>query len=100
MTGHNIEVDSDPSRKYDVALHVINKENNIIARKHIIRLDGIYFDTTCRLGDSANSLIQEHRNECDGVIYQSKFSEKMCNKYLGKFNGPSTIIHNGDDPKI
>lgn len=95
---YNIEVGNNPLEKYDIALHVINKDNNIISKKHIIRLDGIYFDSTNRSGDAVNISICKHRNKCDGVIYQSKFSEKMCNKYLGEFNGKSIIIPNGDDP--
>jgi len=45
-----------------------------------------------------NAGIAKSMHGADGVIYQSVFSKNMCNRYLGKYAGPSEVIFNGADP--
>ena len=62
----------------------------------MLRLDGVYYDKANRF-PSRNSLISKSHRNADGIIYQSKFSKKMCEKYLGRRKKGSVIdvIHNG-----
>ena len=41
----------------------------------------------------------EAMKKADGVIYQSDFSRKMCNKFIGKPSGKQAIIFNGANPE-
>jgi glycosyltransferase involved in cell wall biosynthesis len=94
-----VSVSDDVSQKYDIAMHLIRHKNKVKAKKHIVRLDGVYHDKMINY-KSRNAPIKSDLHKNNAVIYQSKFSKKMCNKYLGKFSGPSTIISNGADPKF
>lgn len=62
----------------------------------VLRLDGIYYDKANRF-QSHNSLISKSHRNADGIIYQSKFSMKMCEKYLAsrRKNAIIDVIHNG-----
>lgn len=94
-----IEVTADPEAKADLCLGI----GKFLypykrCRKKILRL-----------GDAHKSLTENYKKLnkrkakavqiADGVIYQSKYSKKLCRHFLGKERCPSTIIFNGADPK-
>lgn len=80
----------------DIALHLSKIKEQIKAKKHIIRYDGVYHNIDQDY-ISMNQAMAKHMRYADGVIYQSEFSKAMCDCYLGKFNGKSKIIFNGAD---
>jgi len=84
------------SEKYDIALYLIKIKEKINAKRHIIRYDGIYHNTDHDY-KHLNKEISKHMKQASGVVYQSEFSKIMCEKYLGKHNGPFAVIHNGID---
>ena len=59
------------------------------------RLDGIYFNTISDY-ESQNRNIKRTYDMSDGVIFQSKFNEKLITKYFGEHKN-SIVIHNGAD---
>ena len=81
----------------DVSIHngTIGKKSGKIK---ILRLDGAYHNTFVKY-KSMNKPLKKGLEIADGVIYQSRFSKKLCNKFLGKFNRRHTIINNGFDCK-
>ena len=64
--------------------------------KVIFRADGVYNNINTKYY-VLNNRIKKTINFSDGIVYQSKFSKIICEKYLGKFHGPSVIINNGFD---
>jgi glycosyltransferase involved in cell wall biosynthesis len=86
---------TNKSEKCDIALHLIKIEK-VNAKHHIIRYDGVYHNTDQDY-KHINKEISKHMKNAHGVVYQSEFSKIMCKKYLGKFTGPSAVIHNGID---
>jgi len=89
---------TNKSEKCDVALHVI-KFKEINAKHHIIRYDGIYHNIDQDY-KHLNKEISKYIKSVSGIVYQSEFSKIMCEKYLGKFSGPSNIIYNGIDVSL
>ena len=69
------------------------------------RLDGVYYPRSSagvfwRLHNLPLSIIR--RYFASSIVYQSKFSQEQCEKYLWPLsrNKPSTIIYNGVDTKL
>jgi len=92
-----IEMTADTTASADVSVNVIAIENDI-AKVRIVRLDGVYHNTGMNyLGK--NKRFRDNLFASDGVVFQSKFSEQMCEKYLGHYKGPRQVIHNGTDPE-
>jgi glycosyltransferase involved in cell wall biosynthesis len=93
---YNIKIINDPQQKHDITLNMVEL-NKSKGKLNIVRLDGVYFNTQ---GDykTHNKIIANSLHKSDAVIYQSKFGLKLCNRYLGEFKGPKTIIHNGANP--
>lgn len=83
----------DASQPHDFALHVIKVRQSTDACR-IMRLNGVYHNTAQDYR-KMNNAIKSNREKCHAVVYQSKFSKIMNEKYLGKFSGPDTIIFNG-----
>jgi len=72
----------------------------IKGKKIIQRLDGVYYPMSVvgknyRFFNLHLKIIRKYF--ADYCIYQSKYSEKVCNIYLGAINKPKTIIYNGVD---
>ncbi len=86
--------------RHDILLAFIRDSNIEYSRgggaKIIQRLDGIYHNLDVDYNEK-NSSIGETRREVDAVIYQSKFSKAMVNRYLGKVGKMSFVIPNGAD---
>jgi len=94
-----IKASDSTSGRYDIALHVIRHKHKVNAKKHIVRLDGVYHDKMLDYR-FRNKPIKRDLHLSDAVVYQSKFSRRICNEYLGKFKGPAAVISNGADPNF
>ena len=92
--GHRVT--NAPFEKVDVALHSV-KVKSVKASVNVLRLDGVYFDTKLDYRKKNQSIRQSFRL-ADGIVYQSQWAKAMCDRYLGKFDGPTAIILNGADP--
>ncbi len=80
---------------HDVSLHMVKLAKSR-SKKRVVRLDGVYHDTGLNY-KARNKVLKTNLHAADAVVYQSKFSKAICDKYLGKFRGPASIIHNGAD---
>ena len=81
--------------KHDITLQaglITEREKS----KVVLRLDGVYNNIDIKY-NVLNNRIKKSIHYSDALIYQSKFSKIMCEKYLGRFNSLSTIIFNGFD---
>lgn len=88
------DIVTDENSRVDVALHNVRvRKNN--APINIIRIDGVYHDIKKNYKKLNKSIFKGYHVDPDGIIFQSKFSNRMADRYLGKFEGPSTIIPNG-----
>lgn len=83
------------SASHDVSLNVI-KLANVKSQKKVLRLDGVYHNTAMDY-KGRNKVLQRNLRAADAIIYQSKFSKSICDKYLGRFKGKVAIIPNGAD---
>lgn len=90
-----VQIFSDPKIKVDVSLNVI-RINHSKSKVKLLRLDGIWHDTGKNFREK-NLSIKRNLQKADGVVYQSCFSEKMGEKYLGKAICPVKVISNGSD---
>ncbi len=88
----DIKIVHDPKKKFDIEIVFLRQ---LIHHKKpkIIRVDGCYYE---RKRLNQNNQIQEAINKSNAVIFQSKFSKKMCKAFL-KIKKPSYIVHNGID---
>ncbi len=66
----------------------------------IHRADGVYFDLDHSGHTGMNKRIQRVINKSHAVIFQSKYSKKICKGILKVNKSNSRIIHNGCDPDI
>jgi len=64
--------------------------------KNILRLDNAWINRKMNSAKK-NRKISKTMHKCDGVIYQSQYSKKICNKFIGNHNVYS-VIFNGCDP--
>ncbi|KKK52114.1 hypothetical protein LCGC14_3108160, partial [marine sediment metagenome] len=91
--GHDVV---DTSKEADVQLSVI-KINVKSGLPVVLRLDGIYYDKAENY-NARNSDISRSHSMADAVVYQSKFSKVMCEKYLSKRKTKIyDIVYNGVD---
>jgi glycosyltransferase involved in cell wall biosynthesis len=93
MVRLEMDVVKKPSVPHDVSLLLI-KPKPTAGKRKVVRLDGVNYSTTSKANRGLASLL----HSADGVIYQSEFSKKMCDKCLGKFKGLKAVIFNGADP--
>jgi len=65
----------------------------------LLRIDGIYYDLDTDY-KARNSSISNSNSIADAVIYQSNYSEKLCEKFLKprKTGAISKVVYNGVDP--
>ena len=97
MKKNGVDVSDDVSASYDIALSIIKNKSHVKTRKNILRLDGAYHDKYMNYKKPNKEIARELRSS-DGIVYQSVFSKKICDTFVGVFNGPTSIIHNGADP--
>ena len=91
--GHKIVKHASDS--HDVSLHIVKIREG--KGKKVLRLDGVCHNNAMNIKVKNKELARALRG-ADGVVYQSEFSKKLCDKYLGKFKGPTCVISNGADP--
>lgn len=91
--GHRIA--NDPSQA-DVQLSVVRISNKS-GLPTVLRLDGIYYDKATDYNKRNISISNSH---CiaSAVIYQSRTSKRMCERYLAPRKGMAKVIHNGINP--
>jgi len=82
----------------DISLNVI-RIKHYKAKVKVLRLDGVWHDVG-KDWKGKNKSIKRSLNEADGVIYQSKFSNRMADMYLGVPKCPTCVIRNGSLPKF
>jgi glycosyltransferase involved in cell wall biosynthesis len=89
-----VSVTKNPKDKFDVELSIIRFLNRH-KRPNVLRIDGVYYRPDVL---RKNNEIKTSIRRASHVIYQSKFSFRMCCKILG-IGGthPHSIIHNGID---
>ena len=89
----NIEIITNPSVQHDISLQIVclRKTNT---KHYVLRFDGVWHNTSMNYA-AKNILLRQSLNKADGIVYQSKFSKKMCDKYLSKFEKKWSIIFNG-----
>lgn len=94
LVGKGVEVVS-PVDSYDILLAFIEWTYYVRPRAKLIqRLDGIWFNSGMNW-KSANMPIAGTYKNADGVIFQSQFNKKLTEKYFGKCDTISCVIHNG-----
>ena len=82
--------------KYDIKLLAgLTKKRD--SAKVVFRADGVYNNVKVKY-ENLNRRIEKTIGFSDAIIYQSKFSKVMCEKYIGKFKGQTETIFNGFDP--
>ena len=90
-----IKTTSNTEKECDIALHITKIKNKVRASKNIIRLNGIIHNTKQKYKE-LNKSIKHSTDKADALIFQSKFSQQMFEKYVEKYeNKPKTIIFNG-----
>ena len=67
-------------------------------KARVLRLGPVHADTRKNI-KWLNYLKQQAHKRCEGVVYQSEFSKKMCQKFIGKPKGKTAIIFNGARPE-
>lgn len=92
-------VTRNPRESSDVSLQAIFVYSNN-AKYTVLRLDGVHHNVLKDYKRVNTSIVERGVKNADAIVYQSEFSRKMCNKYLGKFEGRTTVIYNGADPKF
>jgi len=58
--------------------------------KNVIRLDNAWMNSKIN-SQGRNRKIRKTMQKCDGVVYQGKYSKKVCQKFIGK-HAQSVII--------
>jgi len=90
-----VSVTANVGKKCDVALHLTKMRHKMNAI-NVVRFDGVYHNTDQDY-KMLNAVIKKESSRADAVIYQSKFSQIMSEKYVHKFDKPKTVIYNGAD---
>lgn len=93
----DIEWVRDLRQPSDISLHIIRAPKQCVAKKKIIRLDGCWHNSSINW-KAKNEGISSGLDDADAVVYQSDFSQRICEHYLGVRSIPKMIIHNGADP--
>lgn len=85
--------------KSDIDFHISRfhyKSKRCKAR--VLRLGPVHADTRKNY-KYLNYLKQKALKRCEGVVYQSKFSKRFCDKFIGKARKKWAIIFNGARPE-
>jgi len=95
----NINIIKNWREEHDLSLHVTKIEKDKKEVKKILRLNGVYHNLSQDY-KKLNINLKKNMHKPDAIVYQSLFSKKICDKYIGKFQKPITIISNGFDSSI
>jgi len=78
----------------DVSLCFIESPQEISCPR-VLRLDGIYFNTSQDY-TSLNKSIRKTYDNSAGIVFQSEFNRELITRYFGEHEN-TTVIHNGAD---
>ncbi len=92
----DVEVIRDPERSHDISLHISKIKIATAGKKNIVRIDGCIMDITKNY-KKANKAFRKAFQRADGVIYQTNFCKKACNKFIGSPACDTDVIFNGAD---
>ena len=92
----NVKVVQSGDKRHDVSLHIGAVGSAKFSGKKVIRFDGVWHNIDQPF-KKKNKLMTNIMMKADGIVYQTKFCRSLCDKYLGKFDGPSAVIMNGAD---
>ena len=91
-----VEVTTSPGDKVDINLSIgKNVYDPVNATKKVLRLGPAHIGKTHKKGNEPK--VKALRS-ADGVIYQSEFGKRMCDKFLGKAKCKTQVIYNGVEP--
>jgi len=93
-----VKVTFEPGSKYDIVLGFGKFLEKHDTKKKIVRLGPCHIDKNEDY-KKLNKRKKKAMHSADGVIYQSKFSKKLCRSFMGKPDCPEAVIFNGADPK-
>jgi len=85
-----------PGQPADINLAVGKNVWESTAKKNVIRLGDAHKEKGHK---KLNKRKWKAVKEADGVIYQSRYSKKLCRTFIGKPSCPEAVISNGADPK-
>lgn len=92
----DVEVIRDPERPHDISLHISKIKIATRAKKNVVRIDGCIMDITKNY-KKANKAFKKAFNSADGIIYQTEFCKKACDKFIGRPVCDTDVIFNGAD---
>lgn len=82
---------------YDIVVGFGKFLDHHLTKKKILRLGD------CHKGKKDYKALNKRKikalKKADGVIYQSRYSQKLCQAFLGVAKCPTTVIFNGADPE-
>jgi len=85
------------SQEADIEFCLIQQQQQKL-KPMILRLDGIYFNTTQNYNEQNKSILYAYKN-ADAVIYQSDFNKQLIEKWFGNHKS-GHVIHNAADKDI
>ena len=94
MKKNGITIDN---KKPDIFLFLTGQDICKKAKKNVLRLDGLIFNTRWDY-KSKNKKILKAINKSDALVYQGEFCQEAYQKFLGIINKTKAIIPNGADP--
>lgn len=86
----------DAKQSHDVYLDTVKFRMDSSAPR-ILRLDGAYYNISKKAHIFSNKEILKQLNLAHGVIYQSNFSKRVCDHFVGMTRSKYAVIHNGAD---
>jgi glycosyltransferase involved in cell wall biosynthesis len=69
----------------------------VVWNQSAVSYPAVWPDLDC---EEDNLLLEQGLHAADFVIYQSDFSRQVADRYLGRFSGPSAVVHNAVDTRI
>ena len=99
LTKMGVECVTSTEGKCDIDFHVSRfhyESKNCL--KRVLRLNPVHVDTNMHY-KWLNAKKEKALRHSHGVIYQTVFSKKMCDAFIGKSRHLKTIIFNGADPQ-
>ena len=93
-----VEVINDTNARGDIALHIGRVHYKSRCRRNVLRLGPAHVNSAQNY-KKLNKEKYKSVKQVDAIVYQSKYSKKVCRHFIGKRDVPETIIFNGADPE-
>ena len=94
-----VEVSNNTHEKADIALHIGRVHYNSRAKKNVLRLGPAHVNSVQNY-KKLNKEKFKSVKAVDAIVYQSKYSRKVCRKFIGRRDIPEAVIFNGADPEF